>query len=155
MGQTFLVIFTRVSLLWLETGTGRVITVPHLLVLGISDLGQPSLLVFDFLTKQLEFLSFYSFSLTLIDALDTLLVSVLIVPLPHHGCATNILPLLAAWLWAKNKFFTWAFYFHLRIPKLQILVTQLDRGKRWIPNVFRVIYLADVYRTPVVNTELW
>ena len=33
-------------------------------------------MVFDFVTKQLIFLSFYSFSLTLIDALDTLLVSV-------------------------------------------------------------------------------
>ena len=36
--------------------------------------------MFDFVTKQLIFLSFYSFSLTLIDALDTLLVSVSSIP---------------------------------------------------------------------------
>lgn len=69
---------------------------PHLLVLGVSDLGQPYYLAFDFLTKQLGFLSFYSFSLTLIDALDTLLVSVLTVAFLHHCCVTEILPLLAA-----------------------------------------------------------
>lgn len=69
---------------------------PHLLVFGVSDLGKAYYLVFDFLTKQLGFLSFYSFSLTLIDALDTLLVSVLTIAFPHHHCVTKILPLSAA-----------------------------------------------------------
>ena len=69
--------------------------------------------MFDFLTKQLGFLSFYSFSLTLIDALDTLLVSVSSIPFPLQHCITNILLLLVALLWVKNEFFTWDFYFHL------------------------------------------
>ena len=70
--------------------------------------------MFDFVAKQLIFLSFYSFSLTLIDALDTLLVSVSSIPFSLQHCITNIL-LLAAWLWVKSEFFTWAFEFHLSL----------------------------------------
>jgi hypothetical protein len=61
-------------------------------------------LAFDFLTKQLEFLSFYSFSLTLIDALDTLLVGISSIPFPLHYCITDILPLLVVCLWVKSEF---------------------------------------------------
>lgn len=54
---------------------GRESAVPHVFIFWVLTWGRLNMW-FDFLTKQLGFLFCYSFSLTLIDALDTLLVSV-------------------------------------------------------------------------------
>lgn len=106
-----------------ESGIGRGIALPHV---SDTDLGQSWHVVFDFLTK-LGFLSFYSFSLTLIDALDTLLVSVSSVPFPLGS-----LTISERWI--------------LHLGLLFSTHAHLDRGKWWPSSLFRLIYSAHVCR---------
>ena len=70
-------------------------------------------MVFDFVTKQLIFLSFSQF-FSDSDWCSGHLAGKCpsSIPFSLQRCITNIL-LLAAWLWVKSEFFTWAFEFHL------------------------------------------